>query len=72
MSFKKQLCICYIRITKLQIITNKKKKVYDILQIQFAKVFFLVHFDLTCVLYENIDVFKKHDFNIMIFHIKKQ
>jgi len=35
-------------------------------------VFFLVYFDLTHVFYVNINVFKKHDFNVMIFHVKKQ
>ena len=35
-------------------------------------MFFLIYFDLTYVFYVNINVFKKHDFDIMIFHVKKQ
>ena len=33
MSLKKWLCICYIKTAKLQTITNKKKEIYNILQI---------------------------------------
>ena len=35
-------------------------------------MFFLVYFNLTHVFYVNINVFKKHDFDIIIFHVKKQ
>ena len=72
MSFKEWSHICYTRTAELQTVTDKKKEVYDILQTQFARMLFLVHFDFTHVLYVNIDVFKKCDFSIVIFHVKEQ
>ena len=42
------------------------------MQNAFNRLMFLVYFNRIKVLYFDIDVFKKHDFDIMIYHIKRK
>jgi hypothetical protein len=44
---------------------------YDYLQNFFAQIKFLVHFELIRILYINVNVFKKREFEAMIFHVKR-
>ena len=69
---KKESHTCYFKTAILHVITKKKNKTYQNLQAQFAQALFLIHFDNVQTLYINIDAFKKHSFDIMLFHIKDE
>ena len=53
------------------------KKIFDIeyeayhqLQKNFRKINLLIHHDLTCITYIDVNVFKRRDFDVMIYHLK--
>ena len=48
----------------------EKLKSYRLLQKNFNKTSFLVHFNSNRQLYINIDVFKRREFETMIYHLK--
>ena len=49
---------------------DEKFNSYYLLQKIFDKTFFLIHFDHSCVLYIDVDVLKRHEFKIMMYHLK--
>ena len=52
--------------------SSKKRTVYEILQLVFSNFTFLTHFDRIRILFINVNVFKKHDFGIIIYHVKNE
>ena len=71
-SFKKESHTYYFKAAILHVVIKKKNKTYQNLQAQFAQALFLIHFDNVWTFYIDIDAFKKHDFDIMLFHIKNE
>ena len=45
-------------------------KIYRQLQKVFRKIILLIHHDFTRVTYINVDVFKRRDFDVVIYHLK--
>ena len=53
--------------------SNSKKFVaYEILQIVFSNFIFFIHFDRKRFLFINMNVFKKYNFDIIIYHVKNE
>ena len=52
--------------------SSKKRTTYEFLQLAFSSFTFLTHFDQTRILFINVNVFKKYDFGIMIYHVKNK
>ena len=48
----------------------KKLKFYRQFQKTFDQIFFLIHFNNDRIFYIDIDVFKRREFEIMIYHFK--
>ena len=44
---------------------------YEKIQKVFSKFIFLIHHDRFCKLFANVNVLHKRDFNVTIFHVKK-
>ena len=42
------------------------------MQIVFNNFTFFIHFDRKRILFINVNVFKKHDFDIIIYHVKNE
>ena len=60
----------YFKRIVLNNFSTKKLKLYKLLQKTFNLIFFLIHFNLKRILYINIDVFKRREFDAMIYHFK--
>ena len=62
------------KIYNQRVIVNKSSKIkivaYETLQIVFNQLIFLVHFNIDKILFINVDVFKKLEFDIVIYHAK--
>ena len=52
--------------------SSKKRVVYEILQLTFSNFIFLIHFNRICILFINVNVVKKHDFDIIMYHVKNE
>lgn len=55
--------------TNLNEITKTERALYEQIQRTFSHQKFLYHFDSTKVLYADINAFKSHDFEAIIYHI---
>ena len=69
-SIKKKFRKRFSFIKILKLFTNKKYKIYFILQNIFNKSNFLIHFASNKWLLINVNVFKQKDFDVMIFYVK--
>ena len=54
----------------LNLFINDEFNLYRLLQKIFEKVNFLIHFDRDRTLYIDIDIFKKRDFEVIIYYFK--
>ena len=45
---------------------------YEALQLTFNRFTFLIHFDKNRILFINVNAFKKHNFKIIMYHVKKK
>ena len=61
----------YTSKTKL-LLTSKKKKSFKALQKALSNVFILIHFNFKKVLWIDLNEFKEHEFEIMIFHFRNE
>ena len=62
----------YVNKTILKFFTKTKLNLYRQLQKVFCKTEFLVHFDRNKILYIDIDVAKRRDFDVIIYHLKDE
>ena len=60
----------YSKKTMINHFSIEELKSYRLLQKNFSKASFLVHFNLDRQLYIDIDVFKRREFEAMIYHLK--
>jgi hypothetical protein len=58
------------RFTRLIEFTEKEKISFEFLQKMLSNAIFFYHFDRNRQLYENVDVFKKRDFETFFYHVK--
>ena len=49
---------------------KKELKIFEILQSLFTTFIFLVHFDFSCHLYINVNVFKQYSFDVIIYYVE--
>ena len=56
----------------LNIFINVERLFYEVFQKMFNKFIFLIHHDLARQLYVNVDVSHKRDFEIIVYHVKKE
>ena len=61
----------YTSKTKL-LLTIKEKNFFDLLQKTISNAAMLIHFDLDRVLWIDLNDFKEREFDIVIFHLKKE
>lgn len=62
-----------IYISKMKLLlTLKEKESFGLLQKTINKVFILIHFNFNRMLWIDLNEFKKHDFDIMIFYLRKE
>ena len=69
-SIKKFIRKIYFKKIVLNNFSTKKLKSYKLLQKTFNRTFFLIHFNSKRIFYINIDVFKRREFDAMIYHLK--
>ena len=62
----------YVNKTILKFFTKAKLNSYRQLQKIFNKTKFLIHFDRNRVLYIDIDVLKRRNFDVIIYHLKNE
>ena len=67
---KKSIRKVYSQKIVIENLTNEKLKFYRQLQKNFNQIIFLIHFFVDRILFIDIDVFKRRDFEIMIYHLK--
>ena len=67
---KKFIRKIYFKKIVLNNFSTKELKSYKLLQKTFNRTFFLIHFNSKRTLYINIDVFKRREFDAMIYHFK--
>ena len=36
----------------------------------FRKIILLIHYNSTCIIYINVNIFKRRDFNVVIYYLK--
>ena len=60
----------YSQCTVLKKFIDEKFNFYRLLQKVFDKIIFFVHFDRNRILYIDINVLKRRDFEVMIYHLK--
>ncbi len=56
--------------TRLLNLTSTEKQVFDQIQTTLFKSRRRIHFDVERQLYENVDVSKEFDIDVMIYHVK--
>ena len=56
----------------LNIFINVKRLFYEIFQKMFNKFIFLIHHDFARQLYVDVDVSHERDFEITVYHVKKE
>ena len=61
----------FFRIIKIKNFISRKLASFQILQILLSKSFYLIHVDSTRRIYIDLNVNKKFDLNVMMYHIKK-
>ena len=69
-SITNNIKIIYFKKIKIKYLIEKKFATFKILQAIFSKLLFLIHVNLICQLYINLNVNKKFDFNVMICWLK--
>ncbi len=58
--------------TRIMNLTSAEKQAYDVIQFALFKSRHLTHSNIKKQLYENIDVSKKFDIEVMIYHVKDE
>ena len=58
--------------TTIKSLLFKKISTYEALQLTFNCFTFLIHFDKNRILFIDVNAFKKHNFEIIIYHVKKK
>ena len=66
---KRQRKIYFVK-TILKKLFEKKYKFYQQLQKNFYQISLLIYYDLTHIIYININAFKRREFNVVIYHLK--
>ena len=66
---KRQRKIYFVK-TILKKSFEKKHKSYRQLQKVFYQINLLIHYNSTCIIYININAFKRRDFNVVIYYLK--
>ena len=67
---KKSIRKIYSQRIVIENFTNEKLKFYRQLQKSFNQTIFLIHFFVNRILFTDIDVFKRRDFEIITYHLK--
>ena len=62
----------YNQKTIIKSLLFKKNSTYETLQLTFNHFTFLIHFDKNCILFIDVNAFKKHNFEIIMYHVKKK
>ena len=62
----------YNQKTIIKLLLFKEISTYETLQLTFNRFTFLIHFDKNCILFIDVNAFKKHNFEIIIYHVKKK
>ena len=58
--------------SRLNIFINVKRLFYETFQKMFNKLIFLIHHDFVRQLYVDVDVSHKRDFEVTVYHVKKE